>query len=195
MPTVVPTPEGGAEAAVIPQDSGTQVLDQAARGAQAVVTLRGWLERLGYQPLGERRGLWALLWMFGTLPVYGPATHGHTVRAEGPALVPPSLSTFPAHRRVPTHEHDMPNTALLRKDYSHVPYGIVTMGCLLKSGKAASVHAAHVTRHELCTLRPRLLGPTPTTADAVAVQAAVEGHDGPAPIETSMFGGHSRTAP
>lgn len=52
----------GAEAAAIPQESGAQGLNQAG-GVQAVDTLRGWLEGLGYQPLGERqggggRGLW-----------------------------------------------------------------------------------------------------------------------------------------
>ncbi len=54
-----PRREGGAEGSVAPQDSGTQRLNQAAGGAQAVGTLREWLEGLGYQPLGERQEHWA----------------------------------------------------------------------------------------------------------------------------------------
>ncbi len=75
-----PRREGGAEGSVAPQDSGTQRLNQAGGGAQAVGTLREWLEGLGYQPLGERqRGTGRRCMAFGALPVYGPAPHGHTV--------------------------------------------------------------------------------------------------------------------
>ncbi len=54
--------EGGAEGSVAPQDSGTQPFNQAGGGAQGAGTLREWLEGLGYQPLGERQGLWASLY-------------------------------------------------------------------------------------------------------------------------------------